>query len=70
MYRIRTSGRKSANDATNCGTRPYKAQLVATAPNQVWSWTSPSAGAGEVDLLFCTDLDIFSRYVVAGCWPP
>jgi len=29
----------------------HKPELLATAPNQLWSWTSPSCGSGQVDLL-------------------
>lgn len=49
-----------------------KPELMATQPNQVWSWDITKLrgpNRGEYYDLYVI-LDIFSRYVVAGCWPP
>ena len=47
-----------------------KPELVATAPNQVWSWDITKL-KGPVPYLYYSlyvILDLFSRYVVAGWW--
>ncbi len=51
----------------------HKPQLVATAPNQVWSWdiTKLLGPAKWTYYHLYVILNIFSRYVVeAGCWQP
>ena len=47
-----------------------KPELLAEAPNQVWSWDITKL-RGPVKWTYYylyVILDIFSRYVVAGCW--
>ena len=58
---------KCGSAATRCGIRRYvKPELVATAPNQVWSWDITKL-KGPVPYLYYSlyvILDLFSRYVV------
>ena len=59
--------RRSASGATSCATRAYaKPELLATAPNQVWSWdiTKLLGPAKWTYFYLYVILDIFSRYVV------
>ena len=59
--------RRSASVATNCGTPAYKKpELLATGPNQVWSWDiTKLLGAVKWTYYYLyVLLDIFSRYVV------
>lgn len=67
MYRILAS-EEEVRERRNRARRPIyqKPELVATGPNQVWSWdiTKLRTGKAFVYLFLYVILDIFSRYVV------
>ena len=67
MYRI-LAANQPVRERRNQREHPQytKPELVATAPNQTWSWDIGQAvGADEVDVLrLYVVLDIFSRYAV------
>ncbi len=67
MYRVLAANRE-VRERRNRVRRPMyvRPQLVATAPNQVWSWdiTKLRTGVPFVYLFLYVILDIFSRYVV------
>lgn len=67
MYRVLEANRE-VRERRNRARRPLyeRPQLVATAPNQVWSWdiTKLRTGVPFVYLFLYVILDIYSRYVV------
>jgi putative transposase len=67
MYRVlAAAGQVRERRAQRCHPAYTKPQLVATAPNQVWSWDTtklPGPAKGTYYTLYVI-LDIFSRYIV------
>ena len=57
---------RCASAATSSATRPTEPELLATGPNQVWSWdiTKLLGPAKWTYFYLYVILDIFSRYVV------
>ena len=66
MYQFYADNAEVESGAINCGIRPTRNRLLATAPNQVWSWdiTKLLGPAKWTYLYLYVVLDIFSRYVV------
>jgi putative transposase len=72
MYRILEENHEVRERRDQLRHPQYPApELLATAPNQVWSWdiTKLLGPAKWTYFYLYVILDIFSRYVVAGCWP-
>ena len=65
MYRL-LGGRGARTPPAATSTRPLKPELLATAPNQVWSWdiTKLLGPAKWTYYYLYVILDVFSRYVV------
>lgn len=67
MYRILASlGESKERRAQRSGNRPAKPVLIATAPNQVWTWDITKLAGPQPGIFYClyVILDLFSRYVV------
>ena len=68
MYRILTAGHGCVKERRKHVQRPHyqKPELLATAPNQIWSWdiTKLKGPAKWTYFYLYAILDIFSRYVV------
>jgi len=68
MYRILTAEHGCVKERRNQVKRPHytKPELLATAPNQVWSWDITKLKGPVKWTYFClyVIMDIFSRYVV------
>ena len=70
MYRI-LQAEKQVRQRRNRREHPVyqKPELLATAPNQVWSWdiTKVKGPQGWISYQLYVVLDVFSRYVVSWC---
>ena len=72
MYRILAQAGENG-DRRNQRVHPayQKPELLATAPNHVWSWDITKLKGPEKGNFFSLYvlLDIYSRYPLAGCLP-
>ena len=72
MYRVLAANQPVRERRNQREHPPYtKPELVATGPNQTWSWdVTKLLGPTKWTYFYLyVILDIFSRYVVAGCSP-